>query len=99
MDDNKCPLCGGSGRVIRNHNTTTHKTARTIKEYTTDKFMDRYTITVPVGSVVWNTTAMGPDDNYRFWSDYHGKVEPIHHHDLEYYGLDIPAEYCEPYDE
>lgn len=80
------------------------KRAKTIKEYPTKCY--GYTVTVPVGSTVSNSTACGPDDNYRFWQDFHkvaaevsGFKDSLLRHDLTYYGLNIPAEYCEPYPE
>lgn len=85
---------------------TTYKSAKTTKEYKT-KFAG-WDIIVPVGSIVNNivnnSTALGYDDNYRFWQDYQkvtkqltGFDNNILDHDLYYYGLNIPAEYCEPY--
>lgn len=81
---------------------TTYKSAKTIKEYSTE--FGGYNIVVPVGSIVNNSTALGCDDNYRFWQDYQkttkqltGFDNNILDHDLYYYGLNIPAEYCEPY--
>lgn len=80
----------------------TFKSAKTIKEYSAE--MSGYNIVVPVGSIVNNSTALGYDDNYRFWQDYKkttkqltGFWNSILDHDLYYYGLNIPAEYCEPY--
>jgi hypothetical protein len=79
------------------------KTARTIKDYTTTAH--GYEITVPKGSIVTNATACGNDDNYRYWNDFQRVVEDltgfkssILHHDLTYYGLNIPAKVCEPYE-
>lgn len=79
-----------------------HKQVRTIKDYPT-KYKG-YTFTVPAGSLVSNKTACGYDDNYRFWVDFHSIAEKVSgfkdsllRHDLTYYGLNIPAEYCEPY--
>ena len=82
---------------------TTPKTAKTIREYKTeygDKL--KYHITVPAGSTVTNQTACGPDDNYRFLRGVSTKTlvgydAGMLAHDLTYYGLNIPAEYCEPY--
>ena len=63
-----------------------------------------YDITVPIGSIVSNSTACGPDDTYRFWKDYHAIAEKLTGYkdstllwDLDRYGLNIPPEYCEPY--
>jgi hypothetical protein len=83
---------------------TRFKTSKTIKEYRT-KFGAghlKYDLTVPAGSQVSNQTALGCDDNYRFLSGVPTKVlvgydAPILAHDLTHYGLNIPAEYCEPY--
>ena len=79
-----------------------YKRAKTVKPYTIN--FKGYDIAVPVGSIVSNRTACGPDDNYRFWQDWHniakdltGFNNSILSHDLEYYGLNIPAEFCEPY--
>lgn len=79
-----------------------YKTAKTIKEYKTTYGRLQYAITVPVGSTVSNSTAMGNDDKCRFLTNFSTKVlvgydAPMLAHDLTYYGLDIPAEYCEPY--
>jgi hypothetical protein len=78
------------------------KTARTIKPYPAT--FGGYSFTVPAGSLVSNQTACGPDDAYRFWRDFHataqqltGFPDSILRHDLTHYGLNIPAEYCEPY--
>lgn len=78
------------------------KVAKTIKEYSTE--FKGWNITVPKGSIVSNMTACGPDDNYHFWVDFEKAAEKITgykhnilYHDLKFYGLDIPAEYCEPY--
>lgn len=82
----------------------TFKTAKTIKPYEyTPKGYDK-PLVVPVGSIVSNSTACGCNDNYRFWTgwnkiveEYTGFKTSILAHDLTYYGLNIPAEYCEPY--
>lgn len=84
---------------------TTYKRARTIKEYKV--IFKGWNITIPVGSIVSNQTACGCNDNYRFWINYKTVVEKITGlkcnmnnflaHDLKYYGINIPAEYCEPY--
>lgn len=86
---------------------TTAKTARTIKDYTTTFYGgSRYgtEITVPAGSTVSNVSAMGADDNYRVWENYTATIKAqlpemfaALRHDLHYHGLNIPAEYCEPY--
>ena len=80
------------------------KTARTIKEYQVDAF--GYQITIPVGSLVSNQTACGLNDNYRFWIDWHdtakkltGTNDSLLAHDLRYRGINVPAEFCEPYPE
>jgi hypothetical protein len=76
------------------------KTARVIKPYVVNNYHG-YRFTVPVGARVTNMTACGTDDNYRFWQDFHkvaedasGFRDSLLHHDLTYYGLNIPAEYC-----
>jgi len=80
-----------------------HKTAKTIKEFQTT--YKGYDIVVPVGSTVTNMTASGPDDSYRFWADFTkyaakltGFQNSLLHHDLTHYGINIPAEYCDPYE-
>lgn len=82
---------------------TTPKTAKTNREYKTH--FKGWDIVVPVGSLVSNVTACGPDDSYRFWKDWHaiakeltGFPHSILAHDLTYYGINIPSEYCEPYE-
>ena len=82
---------------------TSFKRSKTIKEYKTT-YGDRlkYDITVPVGSIVSNSTALGNDDNMRFLTNFStntlvGYDAPMLAHDLTYYGLNIPAEFCEPY--
>lgn len=81
---------------------TTHKTARTLRDYTVQAF--GYDITVPAGSTVSNKSALGCDDGTRFWTDFHAVAEKltgvknsILAHDLTYRGIDVPAEYCAPY--
>lgn len=78
------------------------KESKTIKEYKVKAF--GHDIVVPVGSIVRNITACAPDDNYRFWADFGdyakdetGLINSLLGHDLAHRGLDIPAEYCEPY--
>lgn len=78
------------------------KYARTVKDYPAGS--RGYSFTIPAGSRVCNNTACGPDDNYHYWLDFHKQAESltgfknsILHHDLTYYGLEIPAEYCGPY--
>lgn len=83
-------------------NETTYKTARTLQPYKVKAF--GYDITVPAGSLVSNKTACGNDDTYRFWQDWQklaeeltGYKNSILAHDLTHYGLNIPADFCEPY--
>lgn len=83
-------------------NTISYKTAKTIKEYTV--LYNGWEIVVPVGSKVDNKTACGNDDTYRFWVGWSKQIEKltgfknsILAHDLTYYGLNIPAEFCEEY--
>lgn len=80
----------------------TYKTAQVIKPYTVKAF--GYDLTVPVGALVSNRTACGPDDGYRFWVDFNTDVERITGfknsilaHDLTYYGVNVPADHCESY--
>ena len=79
------------------------KQARTIKDYVVT--YDGYELVVPKGSIVSNYTACGYDDNYRFWQDFLAIAEEqtglkcsTLAEDLSYRGLNIPAEYCEPYE-
>lgn len=80
------------------------KTAKTLRAYEYGNFHG-WKITVPAGSVVCNRTARGPDDSYRFWHDFQrcaeelaGGKNSILEHFLDKYGINVPAEYCEPYD-
>lgn len=82
--------------------TKTFKTARLIKPYEVKAF--GYDLHIPAGSIVSNQTACGFDDSYRFWMDFRaiaalvtGFQSSILHHDLTHYGINVPAEYCEPY--
>lgn len=93
-----CVCCGS----VITRDGVKHKTAKTVKKYKIN--YKGYELTVPVGSTVSNKTACGNDDNYRFWIDFHKVAEEVSgfkssllRHDLTYYGLNIPAEYCEPY--
>jgi len=77
-------------------------TSKTIKELKVT--YAGYEIVVPVGSTVTSMTAMGDDLNYRFWTGYGKQVEEITGSKdsllawcLGRVGVDIPAEYCEPY--
>ena len=79
-----------------------YKTAKVIKPYATK--MDGYEIVIPIGATVSNSTACGMNDSCRFWIDWQeyarkltGFPNSMLAHDLTYYGLNIPAEYCEPY--
>jgi len=97
-----CACCGHVHTVDR----VTRKTAKTIKEYRVENYSGYGELIVPVGSKVSNSTACGNDDNYRFWTDFNAVAEKksgyknsLLHHDLTYYGLNIPAEYCGPYPE
>ena len=78
---------------------------KTTKDYVV-KFRGYQGFTVPAGSIVTNVTACGVDNNYHFWTDFYkiaeevsGFKDSILRHDLTYYGLNIPAEYCEPYED
>lgn len=81
---------------------TTFKTARTIREYRVNyNFWD---LIIPIGSVVSNKTACGNDDRYRFLQgtaefakQVTGLPDSTLAHCLKYYGLNIPADYCEPW--
>ena len=97
-----CPRCGQK----TDRDPVSLKTAKTIKEFRAEKCMGYGLVIVPVGSRVSNNTACGNDDSYRFWLDYHKVAEEVSgfkdsmlHHDMKYRGLNIPAEYCEPYPE
>lgn len=79
-----------------------YKTAKTVKDYHVEHH--GYKFTIPKGSIVSNSTALGHDDNYHFWRDFEGIAKKLTgfkrsmlHHDLEHYGINIPAEYCEEY--
>ncbi len=81
---------------------TSFKSAKTIKEYKTN--ISGWEIVIPVGSIVSNKTAGGNSDDYRFWTDFKGYAEKLTgyresmlSHDLTYYGVNVPAEFCEPY--
>ena len=81
-----------------------YKRSVTIKEYRINAY--GYDIIVPINSIVSNSTACGYDDNYYFWENWQKIVEEITgfkesglKHDLTYYGLNIPSEFCKPYDE
>lgn len=59
---------------------------------------------VPIGATVSNQTACGPDDSYRFWQDWKKQAQQVTGFknsicalDLEYYGVNVPAEHCEAY--
>lgn len=76
-------------------------TAKTIKEFKVTFY--GYAIVVPIGSTVTSRTAMGDDLNYRFWTgntkseELTGFKDSHFAWDLGHTGLNIPAEYCEPY--
>lgn len=79
------------------------KHSHLVKEYQVE--YNGQKLTVPVGWPVSNTTAMGPDDAYRFLTDVEkfatsvtGLPDSMLHHDMKYRGLNVPAEYCAPYD-
>jgi hypothetical protein len=83
-------------------NRTVYKTARTHTEYRT--VANGYELVIPAGSPVSNSTACGNDDSYRFLNGtaalakaVTGFEHSILEHDLRYSGLNIPAEFCEPY--
>jgi hypothetical protein len=84
-------------------NTTTkatYKTVKTIKDYPVNKFRGGYSFTIPAGSIVSNKTACGYDDSCRFWVNFRevarkvtGYKNSLLSHDLEYYGVNVPAVY------
>ena len=76
----------------------------TKKDYSVENLFGYGPVIVPAGSIVTNITACGEDDNYHFWHDFHKIAENVSgfkssllHHDLTYYGLNIPAKFCQPY--
>lgn len=81
------------------------KKSKTLKDYHVHKF--HRDLTVPAGSIVDNRTAMGPDDAYHWWSDYHaaltkyeadmGRPPGFLLSEMEQHGIRVPAELCEPY--
>lgn len=77
---------------------TTYKRAKVIKEYRTT--LHKREVVVPVGATVDNKTACGLDDNYRFWIDWGRTIlftQSILSHDLTHYGINVPADHCEPW--
>jgi len=81
---------------------TPFKTSKTVKEYAVK--YSGYNLVIPAGSTVSNQTACGNDDAYRFLQgasklarEVTGFPSSLLAHDLAHYGLNIPAEYCEPY--
>jgi len=83
-----------------------HKTSTVIKDCEVDRF--GYFFIVKAGAVVSNSTACGPDGSYRFLRgldkteglpDYAKERGSSFRHDYEHYGINIPKEYCKPYDE
>ena len=87
---------------MKTANRTTPKTSLTLKPYFTT--FKGYEITVPAGWPVSNVTACGPDDSYRFAGDPRklaalvtGQPDSILAHDLTHYGLNLPADVCEPW--
>jgi hypothetical protein len=84
-------------------NRTTFKKSVTTKPYSV-KYKG-WDLTVPAGAIVSNRTAGGYDDTYRFWENWGAYVKELTGypnsmlaHDLTHYGLNIPAEFCEPYE-
>ena len=78
------------------------RTAKTLRPYAVE--YRGWKFTIPAGSTVSNSTANGYDNNYRFWTRFEPFIEELTGyknsmlaHDLTYYGINIPAEYCEPY--
>ena len=77
----------------------TYKTTTTHTAYTVKAF--GFEITIPAGSEVDNSTAVGNNDLYHFWINWGDndmvKEFPFLKHDLTFQGINIPAEYCNPY--
>ena len=80
---------------------TPFKQTTTKKPYTVKNLYGWQNVTIPAGSTVTNETAMGNDDKYHFWVGWAKQVQEltgsnnsILAHDLTYYGLNIPVEYC-----
>jgi hypothetical protein len=85
-------------------NSTKYKIAKTIREYRVN--YNGWDLLIPVGSTVANKTAGGNNDAYRFLQGTNefaklvtGYPNSILAHDLTHCGLNIPAEYCEPWPE
>ena len=81
------------------------KTSKTIKEYEVKDFFG-HRFTVPVGSIVNNSTCQEYDDKCYFWEDWSvlakeitGYENSILAHDLCFHGLNIPEDYCESYND
>ena len=79
-----------------------HKTSTTKRKYKV--VYKGWNIIIPKGSAISNLTARGCDDSYRFWIGWESIIEKLTGHkgslvahDLRHYGLNIPAEYCNPY--
>lgn len=80
------------------------KISRTHTPWVTRAF--GHDIVLPIGTVVTNRTACGPDDAYRFVRDHTtlakqitGLIGSTLEHDLKHRGLNVPAEFCEPYEQ
>lgn len=89
--------------VERNTHMKNYKTAMVTRPYRVS--YKGWDIEVPVGAMVSNKTACGPDDGYRFWIGWSKQVRELTGfpnstlaHDLTYYGLNVPAEFCSPYE-
>ena len=85
-------------------NKVTRKTAVTTKDYTI-RFMSYGNITIPKGTTVTNSTAYGNDDNFRFVKATEelaksliGENYIMFLHDISNYGINIPEDYCTPYE-
>jgi len=77
--------------------------SKTIKPYKVKAY--GYEITIPTGSIVGTMTACGNDMTYHFWQDFRKIAEELTgfknsllKHDLTYYGINVPSEYCKPYE-
>jgi len=51
-------------------------------------------VTIPKGTSVTNQTALGIDKNYHFVNDF-SKIDKCFHHDLNYYGANVPKEFID----
>ena len=73
-----------------------HKTAKLVKDY--EVTFKGWKLVVPTGTTVSNKTECGFNDNYRFANRFDGLPDGAFF-DFDHYGINVPAEYCEPYEE